>query len=172
MSASRNGFSMLSLWLTCPARLKMMSCPRTSHFMASLSRISAMLTVSWLRMFSILKKFAPYGSMQASTSVTFAPRGTSFWASVLPIIPSPPVIKMRFPSTKDAKSVMPLLPLDAHRFLDHKLWSLFHFVVDAGEVFADNPDRNQVDSRQDQDRDLQRSPARNLVEFTRQSSHD
>src|ERR1700690_4277398 len=154
MSASRNGFSMLSLWLTCPARVKIMSCPRTGHFLASLSRISAILTVTWLRMFSMLKKFAPYGSMQASTSVTFAPSGTSFWASVLPIIPSPPVIKTCFPFTKDAKSVMPLLPLDAHRVLDHKLWALLHFIVDAGKVFADNPDRNQMDPGQYENRDL------------------
>src|SRR5471030_2819769 len=102
-------------------------------------------------MFSILKRFAPYGSMQASTSVTFAPSGTSFWASVLPIIPSPPVIKTRFPFTKDAKSVMPLLPLEAHCVFDHKLWALLHFIVDASEVFADNPDRNQMDPRQHQD---------------------
>src|SRR6266478_8266947 len=162
MSASRNGFSMLSLWLTCPARLKMMSCPRTSHFTASLSRISAMLTVSWLRIFSILKMFAPYGSMQASTSVTLAPRGTSFWASVLPIIPKPPVINTRFPFIKDAKSVMPALPLDTHRLFYHKLRPPLHFIVYADKILPDDPDRNEMDPGQHQDGDLQRSPARDL----------
>ena len=78
--------------------------------------------------------------MQASTSVTFAPRGTSFWASVLPIIPRPPVIKTCFPLTKDAKSVMAALPLDAHGLSDYKLRPLLHFIVDAGEVLADDSD--------------------------------
>ena len=64
ISRSVCGSLMLSMWLTCPARLKMTSRSRTRWFIVLSWRTSAMLTRTLSAMPSILKKFAPESGNQ------------------------------------------------------------------------------------------------------------
>ena len=151
------------------ARLKMMSCPRIDYFIASWSW-TRMLTVSWSRRFSMLKRLRR--TVHAGGSV---PRLLRFpagrvWPAYCQSFPAPPVIRMRFPFTKDAKSVMPLFCWMPTAFLITNL-SLLHFIVDTGKVFANNPDRNQMNPRQHQNRTATK-PSSTLLEPARQSAHN
>ena len=104
MSRSVYGSRIESMWLTWPARLKMKSLPRTRWSIELSSRTSAILTRTLSSMPEMLNRLPPYCGISESTSVSSAQCPASAWARLLPMNPSPPVIRTRLPRNAERSS--------------------------------------------------------------------